>query len=169
MQADIGFGDAVTPEARWVDYPTLLKQQAPRIRVYPRETVIAEKFHAMVVRGRVNTRMKDFCDMWRLAQTFAFEGEALAQAIRATFDCRRTSIPGEVPTALTSQFLEEKDGGVWRAFFRRGTMSVLYRPFPEVGELLRSFIVPVAQALASGEELPMIWSPGGPWRQPEAK
>ena len=168
IQADIGFGDVVTPEAQWVDFPTLLDHPAPRLRAYPQESVISEKLHAMVVRGTTNTRMKDFCDMWTLARNFTFEGNALAQAIRATFDCRRTTIPGDVPAALTSRFLEEKDGGAWKAFFQKGNMSEPYRPFPEVGELLRSFILPVAQSLANGENFSLIWSPGGPWRKVES-
>jgi len=69
LQVDVGFGDAVTPGIEEADFPTLLDFPAPHLRTYPRETVIAEKFEAMVRLGIVNTRMKDFYDVWQLART----------------------------------------------------------------------------------------------------
>jgi predicted nucleotidyltransferase component of viral defense system len=74
VQADIGFGDAVTPPPEEIEYPTILKMPAPRLRAYPREAVIAEKFHAMVVLGVRNSRMKDFFDLALIARTFTVEG-----------------------------------------------------------------------------------------------
>lgn len=59
LTIDIGFGDALEPGAEMLDYPSMLDFPAPRLRAYARETVIAEKFQAMVMLGRVNTRMKD--------------------------------------------------------------------------------------------------------------
>jgi predicted nucleotidyltransferase component of viral defense system len=64
---DIGFGDAIEPGAVLIDYPALLDMPAPRLRAYARETVIAEKFQAMVALGRANSRMKDFYDIWVLS------------------------------------------------------------------------------------------------------
>jgi Nucleotidyl transferase AbiEii toxin, Type IV TA system len=84
MQIDIGFGDVVSPEAEERDYPTLLDLPAAHLRMYPRETVIAEKFEAMVDLGTLNTRMKDFFDIWLLASQFNFTGPELAQAIEKT-------------------------------------------------------------------------------------
>lgn len=63
LQVDVGFGDAVTPEAAMVEFPTLLDFPAPRLRAYPRETVVAEKVEAMVQLGLANSRMKDFYDL----------------------------------------------------------------------------------------------------------
>lgn len=99
---DIGFGDAVEPEER--EIPVLLDLPAPRLRAYRPETVIAEKFQAIVVLGRANTRMKDFYDIWLLARSMTFEGDTLARAIRATFDRRSTAIPSERPDGLTKAF-----------------------------------------------------------------
>lgn len=76
----------------------------PRIRVYPPETVIAEKYEAMVSLGIVNTRMKDGYDVWILSEFHAFDGATLAQAIAATFARRKTSTPAEPPVALTAVF-----------------------------------------------------------------
>ena len=88
VMVDVGFGDALEPGAELIDYPTLLDLPTPRLRAYARETVIAEKFQAMVVLGRANSRMKDFYDIWQLSQSFAFDDSRLARAIAATFAYR---------------------------------------------------------------------------------
>ncbi|MEX2218061.1 MAG: nucleotidyl transferase AbiEii/AbiGii toxin family protein [Phycisphaerales bacterium] len=98
-QVDVGTGDAVSPEAEPLDYPTLLGHPAPRLRAYPRETVIAEKLEALVTLGIANTRMKDFFDLWTIARSFPFDARTLARAIRATFERRRTTIPSGMPLA----------------------------------------------------------------------
>ena len=85
LQFDVGFGDAVTPLAEEVDYPTLLDLPAPHLRIYPKETVIAEKFQAMVHLGIANSRMKDFYDIWVMARSFDFDGSVLKTAIERTF------------------------------------------------------------------------------------
>jgi len=101
---DIGFGDSVEPGLESIDYPVLLDFPAPKLLAYAPETVIAEKFQAMVVLGRANTRMKDFYDIWILSRTFDFAQDRLARAIAATFARRQTAIPIEHPDALTSAF-----------------------------------------------------------------
>jgi predicted nucleotidyltransferase component of viral defense system len=101
---DIGFGDSVEPGLETIDYPVLLDLPAPRLRAYAPETVIAEKFQAMVALGRANSRMKDFYDIWILAKTFDFATDRLARAIAATFTRRQTAIPTDRPDALTPDF-----------------------------------------------------------------
>lgn len=103
MQLDIAFGDVVTPEPGEIEYPALLDLPHPTLCGYPRETVVAEKFQAMVYLGRLNSRMKDFYDLWLLARQFEFNGSTLAQAIKATFSHRRTEIDPD-PVALTPEF-----------------------------------------------------------------
>lgn len=104
LTIDIGFGDALEPGAEVVDYPVMLDLPKPRLRAYARETVIAEKFQAMVALGRANSRMKDFYDIWILSRSFAFDDDRLARAIAATFARRGTVIPAEPPDALTPAF-----------------------------------------------------------------
>lgn len=112
---DIGFGDAAVPEER--ELPVLLDQPAPRLRVYPPEAVIAEKFQAMVMLGRANSRMKDFYDIWVLATLGDVDAEHLAGAIRATFDRRGTAIPEALPDALTQGFFDDaQKQQQWAAF-----------------------------------------------------
>lgn len=87
IQVDLAFGDAVVPASGEVTFPAMLDLPAPCLRAYPRETVVAEKFQAMVLLGLANSRMKDFYDVWILARRFQFDGEALCAAIQATFAC----------------------------------------------------------------------------------
>ena len=117
LTIDIGFGDALEPGAELIDYPAMLDLPAPRLRAYARETVIAEKFQAMVALGRVNSRLKDFYDIWILSQSFAFNDDRLSRAIAATFTRRGTAIPTDVPDALTPVFaLDEQKQRQWRVF-----------------------------------------------------
>ena len=99
LAIDIGFGDALEPGAEVLDYPSMLGFPMPRLQAYARETVIAEKFQAMVMLGRANSRMKDFYDIWILSRSFDFNDDRLARAITATFERRETPIPTEVPDA----------------------------------------------------------------------
>lgn len=93
LQVDIGFGDAVTPKAGKIVFPTLLEFPAPKVAAYPKETAIAEKFEIMVKLGMANSRMKDYYDLWTLCQEFDFDGDVLSAAIRATFRRRKTALP----------------------------------------------------------------------------
>lgn len=104
LQIDVGFGDVITPSPEREPFPALLDFEPPQPRTYLRETVITEKFQAMVQLGIANSRMKDFYDIWFLARSFAFEGVRLAEAIRHTFDRRQTPVPAVTPLALTPAF-----------------------------------------------------------------
>lgn len=120
LQFDIGIGDAVTPAPRLASFPVLLDGGVPRIRVYPKETVVAEKFHTMVLRGIADSRMKDFYDVWLMTELFEFDGELLHRAIAATFKRRRTELPREMPLCLTDVFYSDSTKiAQWRAFIRR--------------------------------------------------
>jgi len=116
---DIGFGDAIEPGVEEINLPVLLDLPVPRLRAYARETVVAEKFQAMVMLGLANTRMKDFYDIWMLSRNYDFDGERLSRAIAATFERRGTAIPEEVPDALTSAFsTDATKQRQWAAFVR---------------------------------------------------
>ena len=104
---DIGFGDATEPGVQMVDYPVLLDMPAPRLRGYAPETVVAEKFQAMVALGLINSRMKDYFDVWVLSRTFDFDPPRLAIAITATFARRDTQIPRETPDGLDLEFAQD--------------------------------------------------------------
>ena len=124
IQVDIGFGDVITPEVIPVACPVLLGFPAPVLAVYPRETVVAEKFQAMVKLGITNSRMKDFHDVWLLASEFAFEGRILSRAIKATFERRRTALPGQTPPALSAEFYgDSAKNKQWTAFVRKNKLE----------------------------------------------
>lgn len=116
---DIGFGDATEPGIEILDYPTLLDLPKPRLKAYAPETVIAEKFQAMVMLGQANSRMKDFYDIWILSKSLTFDPVRLSSAIKATFERRNTPLPTETPLALTALFSEDpQKQQQWRAFCR---------------------------------------------------
>lgn len=164
LQVDIGFGDAVVPPPETIEYPSLLDLPTPRIRAYPREAVVAEKFQALVELGIANTRMKDFYDLWMLARRFDFDGERLARAIAATFERRRTPVPAEAPLALTAEFHGDAAKQTqWRAFLRKGAVVEAAELAPVVG-LIHSFLAPPAAAARRGEALASQWPSGGPWK-----
>src|SRR5262245_22958233 len=115
----------------------------PRLRVYARETAIAEKVEAMVTLGMANSRMKDFFDIWYLASTFEFDEATLRAAIRATFDRRRTTLPAEQPIALTPAFTANPaKAGQWRAFMTRSRATNTAPTFDEIMAIVVDFIEP---------------------------
>ncbi|MBP6422487.1 MAG: nucleotidyl transferase AbiEii/AbiGii toxin family protein, partial [Propionivibrio sp.] len=108
VQADIGFGDAVVPGPDEVDYPVLLAEMpAPHLRVYPRYTVVAEKLEALTSLGMLNSRMKDYFDLWVLVRYSELDTQILIRAVAATFDRRQTGIPNGVPVGLSDEFAND--------------------------------------------------------------
>jgi predicted nucleotidyltransferase component of viral defense system len=147
---DIGFGDAVEPGLAEADLPILLDFPAPHLRAYAQETVIAEKFQAIVVLGRANSRMKDLYDIWLLSRTYEFKDERLARAIGATFKRRGTTVPPERPDGLSRAFAEDPAKiQQWAAFV--DTVAVKPGSLAEVVDDLAAFLMPhAARARASG-------------------
>jgi hypothetical protein len=163
VQVDVGFGDAITPEAREGEFPALLDFPAPRLRVYPRETVVAEKLEAMVQLGLANSRMKDFYDVAVLSRDFDFDGRTLAAAIVATFMRRGTSIPSSTPVAFSAAFVDDPTKELqWGGFTRKSGI-------PDAGSLagtvfaVRRFVEPLLLASSSGTAPPRIWRAGQGW------
>lgn len=164
VQIDVAFGDAITPEAKEIEYPTLLNMPPPRILSYPRESVVSEKLQAMVALGMPNSRMKDFFDIWIISRKFPFEGSTLTRAIRATFERRRTQIPKAIPAALSNEFFTNQEKvAQWKAFLKRTRLADQEVEFSLVINELRSFLIPPLQAAASGESFSQLWKKGGPW------
>jgi hypothetical protein len=164
VRVDIGFGDAITPKPELADYPALLDLPKPRLMVYPRETVVAEKFEAMVTLGLTNSRMKDFHDVAVLASHFAFDGKPLAKALAATFKRRGTPLPKGPPPAFTDAFTKRPETvALWKAFVTRESIQKEFSDLDAIIRLLRSFLLqPVAAAL-DNTTFDQHWPPGGPW------
>ena len=164
LQVDVGFGDAVTPAAEEVQYPTLLEMESPKLRAYPRDTVVAEKLEAIVKLGLANSRMKDYFDLLILARTFDFKGQGLANAVAATFRRRRTEIPSKVPLGLSEAFAtDDSKLKQWNAFLKRSELDTGDGGLRQVVNVLVEFLWPVLQAAKGNESFPRTWMAGGPW------
>lgn len=165
LQVDIGFGDVVLPAPESVEVPTLLGFEPARLRAYPKETVIAEKFQAMVALGEANTRLKDFYDIWTLASGHQFDGRRLIEAIAGTFARRRTDLPAEPPLALTTGYSENPVKLTqWRGFLNRSGIENGQPTLVEVCALLEAFLMPPVSSAVAGEPFELAWSAGGPWQ-----
>jgi predicted nucleotidyltransferase component of viral defense system len=158
IQIDIGFGDFLSPAPQDIDYPTLLEMPAPRIRAYSMESVVAEKIEAMVSLGLLNSRMKDFYDVWFLARTFTFEAEMLRAAIDGTFARRQTTWSNESISVLFAELTSSSAKQIqWRAFVTRNRLQAP----EEFGSILESIHVFATLPTTSQKR----WSPGGQWAQ----
>jgi len=163
MQLDIGFGDTIIPSPEPTNYPTLLDLPAPQLRGYSRESTIAEKFEAMVKLGILNSRMKDFFDIWLMLRQFDFDGPTLSAAITKTFSTRGTTIQPE-PITLTSTFAKDTEKAVqWRGFIRKNRLTDVPQNFPEVITAIATFLGPIAKTLAGGHSFRETWKAPGPW------
>jgi len=167
LQIDVGFGDAITPEPSLTAVPSMLGMDPPQVLAYPRETVVAEKLHAMVILDISNTRMKDFYDLWFLSQSWPFQITALSDAIRATFERRRTPLPVAAPLALTLEFHSDEQKSLqWTAFLKRLRLDSTTPALDEIGEAIVRFIeAPLAEA-RERTAAEKVWSASGGWASP---
>jgi len=164
IQIDLGYGDAVVPPPTLEVLPTLLDLPAPRVLVYPRETVVAEKLDAMVTLGLVNSRMKDFYDVDWLAASYSFDGELLQSAVRASFASRSTKIVDTTPLILVPGVLAAPERATqWRSFIKRTGVVATVDP-ESLAQRLRLFVVPLFEALHDERVFEATWLPTGPWR-----
>lgn len=164
MQLDVGFGDEITPSPTDMEYPTILGHPSPRLKGYNRETTIAEKLQAMVKLGELNSRMRDFYDIWLLSQQFDFDGKVIGNAIKRTFSNRRTDISAR-PIALTESFAADSvRQRQWEAFLRRSRLDDVPRNFQQVIESISVFLLPITTALSEVKPFTGTWIPPGPWQ-----
>lgn len=163
MQIDVGFGDVVVPSASIAQYPTILDMAPPKIYGYSRETTVAEKFEALVQLGQLNSRMKDFFDIWLLSRQFDFDGSTLARAIESTFVNRGTTIAKE-PVGLSTAFASDRTKQAqWNAFLRKSRFGLAVPDLAQVIETMADFLRPVAEAVRKGVEFDAYWQAPGPW------
>ncbi len=163
VQVDIGFGDTVSPRPVELIYPVLLEGlPAPHLRAYPAETVIAEKFEAMVKLGMGNSRMKDFYDVWVLTRTREFALADLAAAVAATFERRITALPEEDPLAFTAAFSEDRSKQMqWKAFLSRVQASEK----PALGDVVERLRVFLGPSYRPDRKNALLWLPAiAAWR-----
>jgi len=151
MQVDVGFGDAVTPLPKESIYPVLLGMDEPRLRMYPVETVVAEKLEAAVKLGMVNSRMKDFYDLLVIFRHHHYDGEVLVRAVVETFTRRGTMLPLALPVCLSDVFGTDPEAAkLWTAFLRRMDLQNEPADFAAVIQEVRDRLWPIL--LAAGRE-----------------
>ncbi len=164
IQIDLGFGDEITPAPVEAEMPTLLDFPAPKLLTYPRESVVSEKFEAIVSLNLANSRMKDLYDITSLARGFPFDGSVLSEAIRRTFETRQTQLPGGKVLAFTSEFFhDEGKKRQWAAFCNKNRSYIAQIALEAVCREIEEFLMPILDRLNKNEEFHLAWSPAGPW------
>jgi len=167
LQIHVGFGDAITPEPSLTAVPSMLGMDPPQVLAYPRETVVAEKLHAMVILDISNTRMKDFYDLWFLSRSWPFQIIALSNAIRATFERRGTPLPVTAPLALTPGFHSDDQKSLqWRAFVKRLRLDSTTPALDEIGEAILRFVEAPLSEARERTATEKVWSISGGWATP---
>lgn len=147
LQVDVGFGDAITPAAEDRMYPVLVGMAAPKLRMYPVETVIAEKLEAAVKLGMVNSRMKDFYDLLVIFRQYPYDSRLLQHAVGETFARRGTPLPRTVPPGLSDEFGNDPVANrLWREFVARMQLANEPTEFAEVIRTIRERLWPTIVA-----------------------
>jgi hypothetical protein len=164
LQIDIGFGDVIVPGPNRIAYPVLLDFSHPELNGYSMESTIAEKFQAMVKLGVLNSRMKDFYDIWMLCRTFDFRGELLAEAVEKTFENRNTPVTVG-PKVFDPSFAQDRNKKVqWQGFIRKAKLANAPEDFEDAVAVVKMFLEPVAVSLFERRVFHNIWNAPGPWR-----
>lgn len=164
IQIDLGFNDIITPRPIESEIPSMLDLPRAKLLTYPRESVVAEKFEAMVSLGLGNSRMKDLHDVRSLSQDFTFDGGVLSEAINKTFARRRTALPAETPLLFTQEFFDDPDKKKqWAAFCRKNRNYVLEKPLEAVCKEIAAFLMPLLEAMNGKRSLPHKWL-NGSWQ-----
>jgi hypothetical protein len=164
IQIDLGFGDVITPAPVEAQLPTLLELPAPKLLIYPRESVVAEKFEALVSLGIANSRMKDLHDIQTLSRQFPFDGALLAEALANTFKRRGTKLPDRKPLVFTAEFFSnEEKKKQWAGFCEKNKTYVEPSTLRHICQEIESFLAPVLQALGSNRGVARKWTRETGW------
>jgi hypothetical protein len=165
LQIDIGFGEVIVPRPRKVTYPALLDFPPPQLNGYTMESMIAEKVHAMVKLGILNSRMKDFYDIWMLSHAFDFRGELLAEAIAKTFENRNTPLT-PTPAFFDPAFAQDGDKRAqWQGFIKKIGLADAPDAFEDIIAAIKVFLEPIAVALVEQGAFHGTWTAPGPWQR----
>ena len=164
LQVDIGFGDALVPDAVGATLPTILDFPAPQLRCYQQLTVIAEKFQAMIKLGELNSRMKDFYDIWNILQHETISGEELQKACVATFEHRKTPFNLDDDFFSTELAQSNQKQTQWIAFIgKKGIQGIAPNSFEEITIQLQAFFRPMVEHQITGNDFALTWKASGPW------
>lgn len=164
VQIDIGFSDELTSKAEAIEYPNILPDlKTIRMKGYPKEAVVAEKFHAMIRHGDLNSRMKDYYDIWLISETFEFDGGSLQKAIEVTFNNRNTDIPNERPSSMSAEFARTSQTR-WINFLNKSGLDRRAGDFENVLDSIWKFLEQPVKSAVNQTLLTSKWIPQKGWR-----
>ncbi|OGF48791.1 MAG: hypothetical protein A2044_08800 [Candidatus Firestonebacteria bacterium GWA2_43_8] len=165
IQIDVGFGDITYPDPKVIDYPVILDFSQPRLKGYPAENTVSEKFNAMINLGPLNSRMKDFYDIWLIMRRYDFEGPALAAALKKTFAQRKTEFPDKIPLFAEEIYDDNSDRQeLWNAFVIKEEVKHTPQYLSAVAKEIEAFLAEPVEALNTGKEFNKTWKAPGPWK-----
>jgi len=165
MQIDVGFGDIIFPKPQAIDYPTILSLPKPHFKGYPIESVVSEKFEAMVKLGLLNSRMKDFYDIWLMIRQFNFNGLDLAEALKRTFEHRKTNLPAGKPLFAEEIYDEKSDRQtLWKTFLRKGNIKHAPEKLAITAKEIENFLIKPLDAINKTQEFVGEWKAPGQWK-----
>lgn len=159
VQVDIGFSDVITPGPERYDYPSILDLSKPQLNCYNKETMIAEKLHAMVKLDILNSRMKDIYDIWVLSMRFRFDGASLQRSIINNFNRRETEVTENIAIFTGRYFQNEEKLQQWRGFVRKSKVSDVPKDLGYITVEIKNFIQPVLTSTVQNEDFNKIWRP----------
>lgn len=164
MQIDVGFGDIIYPKPEIYEYPVILDLPKPYLKGYSLESVISEKFEAMIKLGLLNSRMKDFYDIWIIIHRFDFNGSNLSEAIKKTFKHRRTDFPKECPIFAEEIYDEKSDRQIlWNAFLKKGDIKNVPEKLAITAVEIERFLIKPMNAINKSQKFKGKWKAPGPW------
>ena len=165
MQVDIGFGDTIYPKPKIIEYPVILDFPKPKLKGYPAESVVSEKFETMVKLGFLNSRMKDFYDVWLIMHQFNFDGTRLSEALKRTFKNRKTSLPQCKPLFAEEIYNEKSDRQtLWKAFLKKGDIKHAPEKLSTTVREIDKFLIEPLVAINKGIRFNEKWKAPGPWK-----
>ncbi len=165
MQIDVGFGDIIYPSPKAIDYPVILDFPKPLLKGYPPESVVSEKFEAMIKLGFINSRMKDFYDIWLMIHRFNFNGLHLVEALKKTFKRRKTTLPRNKPFFAEEIYDEKSDRQtLWRAFLKKEGIKFAPEKLSDIARELEEFLIEPINSINSNYEFHKVWDVSGAWK-----
>lgn len=166
MQVDIGFDDVIYPQPKIIDYPVILDFPPPHLKGYPVESVVSEKFETMVKLGLLNSRMKDFYDIWLMTRCFNFDGSRLAEALKKTFKHRKTPLPQGRPLFAEEIYDEKSDRQLlWQAFLKKGGIKHTPEKLLTTAGEIEDFLIGLLDSIRKDHQVKTKWKAPGPWKK----
>jgi len=165
MQIDVGFGDAIYPKPKTINYPVILDFPKPHLKGYPAESVVSEKFEAIVKLGLLNSRMKDFYDIWLIMRQFNFNGVSFTESLKRTFRHRKTPLPEDKPLFAEEIYDEKSDRQtLWKAFLKRRDIKHSPEKLRTIAREIEEFLIKPLDAIKKEQWFNEEWKAAGVWK-----